>query len=221
MCFVFFKNTLFFSQILKPQRFFPVFISEGLFKKGLKKMDDKQILDLYINRSEKAIEETDAKYGSYCRKISMNILQNIQDSEETVNDTWLKAWNTIPPKMPNPLKTYLGRITRNLSLNRYEYYRAQKRNSHFDIILSEVEQMIPLGAGSDEYESGEISQAINAFLGELKKENRIYFVRRYWYSDSIADIAEKYGVSEGKIKSSLFRTRTALRNYLGKEGISI
>ena len=74
-------------------------------------MDDKQILDLYINRSEKAIEETDAKYGSYCRKISMNILQNIQDSEETVNDTWLKAWNTIPPKMPNPLKTYLGRIT--------------------------------------------------------------------------------------------------------------
>ncbi len=184
-------------------------------------MTDKQILDLYISRSEKAIEETNIKYGSYCRKISMNILQNKEDCEESVNDTWLKAWNTIPPKNPDPLKTYLGRIVRNLSLNRYEYYRAQKRNSQFDMLLSEVEQMIPSNIAQQEYEAGEISAAINAFLAGLKKENRIYFIRRYWYSDSIADIASRYGVSEGKVKSSLFRTRLALKNYLGKEGISI
>ena len=184
-------------------------------------MTDNQIIELFFRRSEAAISETDSKYGAYCRKISMNILKNKEDSDEAVNDTWLKAWNAIPPSRPNPLKIYLGRLTRNISLNRYEYYRAQKRNSEFDLLLSEAEQMIPSQRAQEAFENGEIVSAINGFLAGLKKESRIYFVRRYWYADSIADIAKRYGVSESKVKSSLFRTRNALREHLEKEGIEI
>ena len=151
----------------------------------------------------------------------MNILQNKEDSDEAVNDTYLKAWNSIPPAKPNPLKTYLGMLTRRISLNRYEYYRAQKRNSSFEILLSEVEQMIPSSMAQRDFEKGEIASAINSFLPTIKKDARKYFVRRYWYSDSISDIAKFYGVSESKVKSSLFRTRNALRDYLEKEGINI
>lgn len=183
-------------------------------------MTDNQIIELFFGRSENAIDETDKKYGAYCRKISMNILSSREDCEEAVNDTYLKAWNTIPPTRPNPLKTYLGVLTRRISLNRYQYYRAQKRNLYFETLLSEVEEMIPSSFGA-EYEQGEISKAVNEFLKGLKKENRIFFVRRYWHSDSVEDIAKLYGCSESKVKSSLFRTRKALRSYLEKEGIEI
>ena len=183
-------------------------------------MTDDQIIELFFRRLENAIDETDKKYGSYCRKISMNILSNREDSEEAVNDTYLKAWNTIPPSKPNPLKTYLGMLTRRISLNRYEYYRAQKRNLYFETILSEVEQMLPSSSVTDSDE-GEITRAVNEFLKGLKKENRIFFVRRYWHSDSLEDIAKLCGCSESKVKSSLFRTRKALRKYLEKEGIDI
>lgn len=184
-------------------------------------MNDRHIIDLFFKRSEDAINETKLKYGSYCRKISMNILKNKEDSDEALNDTWLKAWNTIPPTNPDPLKTYLGMLTRQISLNRYEYYKAQKRNSEFDVLLSEVEQMIPSETAQKDFEKGEISKAINCFLSTIKKENRIYFVRRYWYADSISDIAKMYKVSESKVKSSLFRTRNSLREYLEKEGIEL
>lgn len=183
-------------------------------------MTDDQIIELFFRRLENAIDETDKKYGSYCRKISMNILSNREDSEEAVNDTYLKAWNTIPPSKPNPLKTYLGMLTRRISLNRYEYYKAQKRNLYFETILSEVEQMLPSSSVTDSDE-GEITRAVNEFLKGLKKENRIFFVRRYWHSDSLEDIAKLCGCSESKVKSSLFRTRKALRKYLEKEGIDI
>ena len=176
-------------------------------------MTDDQIIELFFRRLENAIDETDKKYGSYCRKISMNILSNREDSEEAINDTYLKAWNTIPPSKPNPLKTYLGMLTRRISLNRYEYYRAQKRNLYFETILSEVEQMLPSSSVTDSDE-GEITRAVNEFLKGLKKENRIFFVRRYWHSDSLEDIAKLCGCSESKVKSSLFRTRKALRKYL-------
>lgn len=183
-------------------------------------MTDDQIIELFFRRLENAIDETDKKYGSYCRKISMNILSNREDSEEAINDTYLKAWNTIPPSKPDPLKTYLGMLTRRISLNRYEYYRAQKRNLYFETILSEVEQMLPSSSVTDSDE-GEITRAVNEFLKGLKKENRIFFVRRYWHSDSLEDIAKLCGCSESKVKSSLFRTRKALRKYLEKEGIDI
>ncbi len=183
-------------------------------------MTDDQIIELFFRRLENAIDETDKKYGSYCRKISMNILSNREDSEEAINDTYLKAWNSIPPSKPYPLKTYLGMLTRRISLNRYEYYRAQKRNLYFETILSEVEQMLPSSSVTDSDE-GEITRAVNEFLKGLKKENRIFFVRRYWHSDSLEDIAKLCGCSESKVKSSLFRTRKALRKYLEKEGIDI
>ncbi len=183
-------------------------------------MTDNQIIELFFGRSENAINETDKKYGAYCRRISMNILSNKEDCEEAVNDTYLKAWNTIPPAEPNPLKTYLGMLARRISLNRYQYYRAQKRNICFETLLSEVEDMIPSTSVTD-YDKGEISKALNEFLKGLKKENRIFFVRRYWHSDSVEDIAKLFGCSESKVKSSLFRTRKALRKYLEKEGIEI
>lgn len=184
-------------------------------------MNDKQIIDLYLSRSENAVTETNVKYGSYCKKISMNILQNEPDAEETLNDTWLKAWNTIPPQKPNPLKTYLGMLVRTISINRYNYYTAQKRNSKFDVLLSEVEEIIPSSYANMEFEKGKITKSINRFLEATDKEARIYFVRRYWYSDSISVIARMYGVSESKVKSSLFRTRTKLRAHLEKEGIEV
>lgn len=186
-------------------------------------MNDKQIIELYYGRLENAVTETTIKYGSYCKKISMNILQNEPDAEEALNDTWLKAWNTIPPQKPDPLKTYLGMIVRTVSINRYKYYTAQKRNGIFDMLLSEVEEMIPSSQTDMDFEKGEIAKSINKFLetSDKDKESRIYFVRRYWYSDSISEIAKMYGVSEGKVKSSLFRTRTKLREHLEKEGIEI
>lgn len=184
-------------------------------------MNDKQIINLYISRSENAVTETNKKYGLYCKKISMNILQNEPDVDEALNDTWLKAWNTIPPQKPNPLKTYLGMLVRTISINRYNYYTAQKRNGKFDLLLSEVEEMIPSSYADKEFEKGNITKSINSFLETSDKESRLYFVRRYWYSDSISEIAKLYGASESKIKSSLFRTRTKLRSHLEKEGIEI
>lgn len=184
-------------------------------------MNDKQIIQLYLDRSENAITETSTKYRSYCKKISMNILQNEPDTEEALNDTWFKAWNTIPPKKPNPLKAYLGMLIRTISINRYKYYTAQKRNSKFDLLLSEVEEMIPSSQANIDFEKGIISKSINRFLETCDKETRIYFVRRYFYSDSISDIAKMYGVSESKVKSSIYRTRNKLRMHLEKEDIKI
>lgn len=187
--------------------------------KGMTVMTDRQIIELFFARNESAIEETDKKYGSYCRTISMNILKDARDCEEAVNDAYLKAWDSIPPAEPDPLKTYIGMLSRRVSLNRYRYFRAQKRNASFDGLLSEAWEMIP--DGRDRFSEGEISKAVNAFLKELKKESRIFFVRRYWYADSIEDIAALCGCGQSKVKSSLARTRKALRKYLEKEGIKI
>jgi len=184
-------------------------------------MTDKQIIELYFSRSENAITETNTKYGAYCKKISMNILQNEPDSEEALNDTWFKAWNTIPPQKPNPFKTYLGMLVRTVSINRYKYYTAQKRNGIFDVLLSEVEEMIPASQVGSNYENGQITDIINNFLSSTDKVSRMFFVRRYWYSDSISEIAKIYGVSEGKVKSSLFRSRAKLRAEFEKEGIGV
>ena len=183
--------------------------------------EDKSIISLFFSRSERAITAVSNKYGLYCGIIAMNILQNEADKEETLNDTWLKAWNTIPPQNPNPLKTYLGMLTRTIAINRYSYYKAQKRNSSFDVLLSELEDVIPSSPAEQEYEEGEIYKSINEFLKKTDKASRIIFVRRYYYADSIADIAKFFGFSESKVKSSLFRTRTKLRDFLEKEGIEI
>jgi len=182
-------------------------------------MTDAEIIDLYFARCESAIRETSQQYGAYCKTISMNIVRNAEDAEECVNDTYLSAWNSIPPQRPTVFQAFLGRITRNLSLDRYKARKTQKRGGgETAILLDELEYCIPSGNSvEDEVEVGIIGKAIDSFLSSIGKEERIFFVRRYWYADSIAVIAEQFGVSESKVKTGLFRTRNKLKKYLEEE----
>ncbi|MFR3484780.1 MAG: RNA polymerase sigma factor [Clostridia bacterium] len=183
-------------------------------------MDDEQILDLYWKRSESAITETAKKFGRYCWTIAWNILSDAADAEECENDVYLAAWNTIPPKRPAHLAIFLGRLTRNIALDKYDYKTAQKRNQKFEQILSELEDcLVSPHSVETQYEAGQTAETINRFLREQPYESRAVFLRRYWYSDSIRDIAKQFGISESKVKSMLFRTRNRLRQYLEKEGI--
>lgn len=187
-------------------------------------MDDKQIVDLYLERSETAISETSKKYGNYCRYIAFNILRNDEDSEECVNDTYLRAWNSIPPNRPSVLKTFLGKITRNLSLDRYELLNAKKRNSgQMPLIFDEIKECIPSSLNTEENIVEEIALAdiLNRFLSSLSLGQRKIFMRRYWYLSPIKEIATEYGMSESKVKMSLLRSRSKLKKKLEEEGISV
>ena len=186
-------------------------------------MDDIKIIELYWNRSENALAETSKKYSRYCHHISFNILHNNQDAEECVGDTYLRAWNAMPPQSPNRLSTFLGKITRNLSLNRYKQYGAEKRGlGQTELVLSELEDCIPSMADVEQTtDEIVLVEAINTFLATLPREKCIVFVRRYWYLSAINEIALQYDMSESKVKSMLFRTRNELKLYLEKEGIII
>ena len=185
-------------------------------------MDDFEIIGLYWTRSESAIAETDRKYGKLCRYIAMNILANREDSEECVNDTYLGAWNAIPPQKPTRLSAFLGKITRNLALKKYEYLSAAKRNPEAVCSFSELEDCV---SGHDaletELESRRIEEAISNFLRQLSAEKRTVFLRRYWYFDSIASISARCGFRESKVTTMLYQTRKQLRMYLEKEGITL
>lgn len=183
-------------------------------------MDDKGIIDLYFDRSEKAISETAVKYGKYCFRIAFNILTDKEDSEESVNDTWLAAWNNIPPRVPAILSTFLGKITRNISLNRWKSRRAYKRGGGEVVIaLDELDECISTGESAEEsFERKELLRSVNRFLAGLPETERNIFVCRYWYLDSIQHIAEHFGFSESKVTSMLHRTRGKLRKHLEKEG---
>lgn len=183
-------------------------------------MDDEMIIDLYWERSESAIAETSNKYGRYCRAIAFNILANNADAEECENDTYMAAWNTMPSARPNKLLAFLGRVTRNIALDRYDYNKAKKRNGEFDILLSELEDFISAQNNVEtEYDAGQVSKLISDFLRSTDAEKRVIFLRRYWFSDSIKDISKQFGMSESKIKSILFRMRKKLKKYLEKEGV--
>lgn len=184
-------------------------------------MDDKQIIDLYWERSENAISETDRKYGSYFRHIAYNILYNEEDVEECVNDTYLRAWNTMPPQRPNKLAAFLGKITRNLSLNRYDAKYAEKRGGgQTPYILDELEECIPdKGTVEQQAEDRIVLEAIHVFLSKLPSRQRKIFVRRYWYMSSTKEIAEAYGLSESNVKVTLHRIRAALKQYLEEKGV--
>ena len=185
-------------------------------------MDDLQIVELYHNRSEIAVAITEEKYGSYCRKIAHNILSSNEDAEECVNDTYLGAWNTIPPQKPKPLLTYICRIARNISIKRYHQNTAKKRNSYYDVALDELEACLPSSIMvQDEVSASELTSLIDDFLGGLDKTNRIMFVRRYWFSDSISDIATRFNLSKHAVTVRLSRTRERLRQYLIKKGVTI
>ncbi|WP_343210653.1 sigma-70 family RNA polymerase sigma factor [Anaerolentibacter hominis] len=184
-------------------------------------MDDRQIVELYWERSESAISETADKYGRYCHCISYNILHSNADAEECVNDTYLGAWNAMPPHRPSQLATFLGKITRNLSLNRFKQYTAQKRGlGQTELALSELENCVPAAGGVDEAtDEMVLIESLNTFLSHLPKIKRQIFVRRYWFLSSIKDISEEYSMSESKVTSMLFRIRADLKLHLEKEGI--
>jgi len=185
-------------------------------------MDDNKIIELYWNRSENAISETAAKYGGYCYTIAYNILSNREDSEESVNDTWLAAWNSMPPKKPKLLAAFLGKMTRYISLDRWKNRTAAKRGGgEVPLVLEELEECI---SGEDsvekEYLKKEFAMMMNAFLENLPETERKVFLSRYWYMDSIEDIADRFSFSESKVTSMLHRTRGKLRYLLEQEGIA-
>ncbi len=184
-------------------------------------MDDRQIIELYNERSETAISETADKYGKYCYYIAYHILYNAQDSEECVNDTYLRAWAAIPPHYPNNLSAFLGKITRNLALNRYRYYMREKRRiEQTSLVLDELQECVPAFDNTEQaVEEKLLVEVLNRFLHELPVEKRMMFLRRYLYMSSIREIAEDYEISEGKAKMTLFRIRNKLKQTLGKEGI--
>ena len=184
-------------------------------------MEDTKIIELYFNRIETAITETAEKYGHFLYTISMNILRNHEDAEECVNDTYLRTWNSIPPTRPQVFKSYLGAITRNLSLDCYKRRFAEKRAAgEFTALLSELEECITSGTTPEtELENWEIATHISNFLQGLPEEKRLLFLRRYYYCDDIKTLAKKFGYSESKVKSTLFALRKKLKNHLEKEGI--
>ena len=186
-------------------------------------MEDERITGLFFERDEDALNESHIKYGAYCRKIACNILENDEDAEEILSDTLLKAWNAIPPARPERLGAYLGRIARNLALNRWESRRARGRGwDETARITDELEVCLPSGV-TVENESDErtLRSLINSFLETLPKETRIVFVRRYWYLCPVRQIARSMGLTESCVKVMLHRTRNRFRDYLGKEGISV
>ena len=187
------------------------------------KLEDSKIIDLYWARKEQALAETDAKYGNYCRTIARNILRNFEDTEECVSDTWLHAWNSMPPQRPGILSAFLGRITRNLSFDRCKYQQAAKRGGGaLPLALDELGECIPAsGRVEHELEQKELTAAIDRFLRTLPEKDCNLFLRRYWYVDSISVIADRYGMKENTVKSILFRTREKLRKFLGEEGIAV
>lgn len=184
-------------------------------------MDDTQIVELYWARKESAIEETAAKYGSYCRSIAGNILQNQDDAEECVNDTWLGAWNSMPPHRPSVLSTFLGKLTRRISIDKWRRTTAKKRgDGQLPLVLAELEDCISDGKSiEEETERKLLAETIAAFVKDLPETEQKIFLCRYWYMDSVSAIATRFRFSESKVKSMLFRTREKLRVRLEKEGL--
>ena len=190
-------------------------------RKEFSVMDDKQIIDLYWKRSEIAISETDKKYGRYCHYIAYNILYDEEDSRECVNDAYLKTWEAIPPHRPSRLATFLGKITRNVSLNRYKYNNANKRSAgQVPLVLEELQECIPSATSTEQViDDLSLADLFNQFLSGLSEERRNIFMRRYWYLNSVKEIARDFEMSESKVKMSLLRSRNELKQLLEGEGI--
>lgn len=186
-------------------------------------MQEETLLDLYFSRSELALEQTKQQYGTYCYAIAYRILAQPQDAEECENETYWKAWQTIPPNRPHSLKAFLGKITRNLALHFWERNHAAKRGGNaVDLALDELTECIPASDSVEQAADAAALQAcLQSFLQQLPRETRIVFVQRYWYLNSIAEIARKNGIGESKVKMLLLRTRKKLKAVLETEGISI
>ncbi len=184
-------------------------------------MKDEEMVGLYWMRSEDAVAATAEKYGNYCYSIAFSILHNAEDAEECVNDAYLAAWNSIPPHRPERVAAFLGKITRNVSLNRWKQYNAQKRGEgQTELALSELEECIPAKTGIEQAVEDELlTWSIEKFLYSQPRLKRNLFIRRYWYISSIQELADEYGMSESKVKSLRFRMRKKLKHHLAKEDI--
>ena len=184
-------------------------------------MKDTEIIELYFRRDEHAIEETQKSYGRYCYSIAYHILHVNEDSEECVNDTWMRTWNAIPPTRPAKLSLFLGTITRNLSLDRWKQKNALKRGSgEVEIALEELEECIPDANCTERIIEGkELAQSLNSFLGTLKERERNVFLRRYYYAEEYSEIADRYDLNLNTVKTTLFRVRGKLKEFLEREGI--
>lgn len=184
-------------------------------------MDDKQIIRLFFERSEQAITELSQKYGSLCFQVADNILNDHQDAEECVNDAYLGAWNSIPPQSPDPLRSYICRIVRNRSLKKLRTNSAIKRGSQFEVSLSELEDCISGNSLDEQLAVNELSAQINAFLAALPKDDRLMFVKRYWFSESISELADAFGITENNVSVRLSRIRGKLHQYLDRKEANI
>lgn len=185
-------------------------------------MDDEKIIELFFERSERGIRELDNKYGKICRRLSYGIVNNRQDSEECVNDAYLGAWNAIPPARPSPLLPYILRIVRNISLKHYWGGRAAKRGGAYTVAMEEIEDSLAdLNTVESEIEARELARIIGEFLDTLTAENRVIFMRRYWFADSYRDIAGLLGLSEKNVSVRLTRIREKMKQYLIEREVSV
>ncbi len=184
-------------------------------------MEDAQIVALFWDRDEAAIARTDAAYGRSLYRLSDRILRCPEDAQECVNDTYWKAWESIPPQRPMHLFAYLAKLCRNLSLTRLDWNQAAKRSAPVVELTREMEACIPDQAAERQLEGTELGRLLDCFLGSLSPESRRIFLRRYWYADAIGDIARRYGISQSKVKTRLYRTRNQLKAFLEQEGIRV
>ena len=184
-------------------------------------MDDSKIIELYFERDDRAIKETQIKYGKLCHKIAYNILNNYEDSEECVNDTYVGVWNAIPPTRPNNFMSFVCKITRNLSLKRLEFMKREKRSVDVLVSIHELEGVLPDEKYAPDVSDEDIGKLISDFLYTQKEDVRNVFIRRYYFFDSIKEIAVEFSFSESKVKNMLFYTRNKLKDYLIKEGVEI
>ena len=185
-------------------------------------MDDEKIIELYLQRDEQAVEMTQAKYAGYCFRIANNILSIPEDAEECVNDTWVSAWMRIPPTIPLSLKAFLGKLVRDISLNRYIHDRAKKRYSGMEVLLDELEECIPSDFEVERsVEQKELSALLNKWLEALPCDEMTLFVQRYYYGDSVKSLAKVYGCTENQMAQKLLKLRNKLKSYLLNEGVSL
>jgi len=184
-------------------------------------MEDAIIIELFWARDETAIKETASVYGTRLHQLAIRIVRSDEDAEESVNDTYLKAWNTIPPQRPTYFFAYLAKICRFIAFGRLDWNNAKKRKAEIVELTAEMELCVPGHSNEMKMEGEEIGRLLNHFLSILSEENRLIFMRRYWYADSIQEISKRYGISESKVKTRLHRTRNKLRDYLEREGIQL
>ncbi|MBP3627117.1 MAG: sigma-70 family RNA polymerase sigma factor [Clostridia bacterium] len=191
------------------------------YAREVNNMDDLRIIELYFERDEQAIKETDSKYGKLCHSIAYNILNNREDSEECVNDTYVGVWNAIPPTRPNNFMAFICKIARNLSLKRLEFTKREKRSADIIISFEELAAVLPDERYAPNISDEDIGKIISEFLRNQKEDAKNVFIRKYYFFDSISEIAKRYSFTESKVKNMLFYTRNKLKDYLIREGVEI